>query len=402
VQLSAAPCVREDVGTAPGVDRADAEVEVRDGSPVDDRREHERLELALEAAELGTWYWDEQTGLTVWDARLEAMHGLAPGTFGGTFDDWRESLHPDDRAECIARVQAAMDDPGPYVLLHRSIWPDGSVHWLEGRGRVIADDDGNPLGTIGVVLDVTERERREAALARRIAEDHQLIQSVQRALLPVRPPPVDGVEFAARYEAARGSAIGGDWYAFIPLRGGRLGVAIGDVAGHGMEAVAEMAHIRFSLRSLSYLHDDPSEVLAELSELVRVFSPDKMVTALYGTLDPQSGCFEYALAGHFPPIVCGPDACELAVARADPPLGLGEQYGLHTLTLAGDQTLLAFTDGVLERRSEPITLSLERLLGVCAPAPGAPAALCEHVMREMLDDVPNDDDAAVVAVRLEP
>jgi PAS domain S-box-containing protein len=259
---------------------------------VDDRREHERLELALEAGKLGTWIWDMAADTTEWDERLEAMNGMAPGTFGGSYAAWQASIHPDDRAECVARVQAALTNPGPYVLLHRSQWPDGSLHWLECRGRVLTDDDGAPTGTVGVVLDVTEREERQAELSRRIAEDHRLIQNVQRALLPVRMPRVDGIEFAARYEAAPGSAIGGDWYAFVPLRGGRLGVAIGDVAGHGLAAVAEMAHVRFSLRSLSYLHDDPTEVLAELSELVRVFSPDTMVTALYGTLDPSSGCFE--------------------------------------------------------------------------------------------------------------
>jgi PAS domain S-box-containing protein len=375
---------------------------VKAGNEVDDRLEHEHLQLALEAAQLGTWYWDEETGRTVWDARLEAMHGMAPGTFGGTFDDWQASLHPADRAECVARVAAVMAEPGPYVLLHRCIWPDGSVHWIEGRGQVMTDAAGRALGTMGVVLDVTEREEHQAALTRQIAEDHRLIQSVQRALLPVRMPQVDGIEFAARYEGAPGSAIGGDWYAFVPLRGGRLGVAIGDVAGHGLSAVAEMAHIRFSLRSLSYLHDDPTEVLAQLSELVRVFSPDTMVTALYGTLDPHSGCFEYALAGHFPPMLCGPESCELVEVRADPPLGLGEQYARHTLTLRPDQTLVAFTDGILERRSEPISLSLQRLIATCTPGPRGPDALCEHLMHEMLADLPNDDDAAVVAVRLTP
>src|SRR4051812_10111086 len=330
------------------------------------------------------------------------MHGMAPGTFGGTFDDWVASLHPDDRAECIGRVAAAMAAPGPYVLLHRSIWPDGSIHWLEGRGRVITDDAGQALGTIGVVLDVTEREERQAALARRIAEDHRLIQNVQRALLPVRMPQVDGIEFAARYEAAQGSAIGGDWYAFVPLRGGRLGVAIGDVAGHGLAAVAEMAHVRFSLRSLSYLHDDPTEVLSQLSELVRVFSPDTMVTALYGTLDPHSGWFEFAIAGHLPPLLCGPGACELVDVRPDPPLGLGEKYERHTLTLQPDQTLVAYTDGILERRSESIALSLQRLTSTSVDAPRVPDELCQHLMHEMLVDLPNDDDAAVVAVRLAP
>lgn len=367
---------------------------------VDDRRVHERFELALEAAKLGTWYWDEETGRTVWDARLEAMHGLAPGTFGGTFDDWVASIHPDDRTECVNRVAAAMDEPGSYVLLHRTILPDGSLHWLEGRGRVITDDTGHALGTIGVVLDVTQREERQAALARQIADDHRLIQNVQRALLPVRLPHIDGIELAARYEAAPGSAIGGDWYAFVPLRGGRLGIAIGDVAGHGLPAVADMAHVQFSLRSLSYFHDDPAEVLAQLSELVRVFSPETMVTALYGALDPTTGRFEYALAGHFPPVICGPGSCELIDVRADPPLGLGEQFHVHTLTLSANQTLLAFTDGILERRSEAITESLQRLTGTCERGPRQPEALCDHLMHEMFVDLPNDDDAAVVAARL--
>jgi PAS domain S-box-containing protein len=351
---------------------------------------------------LGTWSWDKESGLTVWDARLEAMHGMAPGTFGGTYDDWLASLHPDDRAECVARLQSALANPGSYVLLHRSAWPDGSIHWLEGRGRVLTDDNGDAIGTVGVVLDVTEREERQAALVRRVAEDHRLIQNVQRALLPVRMPQVDGIEFAARYEAAPGSAIGGDWYAVVPLRDGRLGIAIGDVAGHGLSAVAEMAHVRFSLRSLSYLHEEPSEVLARLSELVRVFSPETMVTALYGTLDPHSGCFEYAIAGHLPPVLAGPNTCELVEVRADPPLGLGETYQHHTLNLTPDVTLVAFTDGILERRSESITLSLQRLVATSASGPRRPDALCEHLMHQMLIELPNDDDAAVVAVRLTP
>lgn len=367
---------------------------------MDDRREQERLELALEAGHLGTWTWDIASGKTAWDTRLEQMHGMAPGGFGGTFEDWMAALHPDDRAECVTRVERALAEPGPYVLLHRAEWPDGSIHWLECRGRVLTDDSGTPTGTVGVVLDVTDREERQAALARRVAEDYRLIQTMQRALLPARLPEVAGTEFAARYEGAPGSAIGGDWYAFVPLKGGRLGIAIGDVAGHGLAAVAEMAHIRFGLRSLAYLHDEPTEVLAQLSELVRVFAPDTMITALYGTLDPRSGCFEYALAGHFPPVLCGPSSCELVDEPADPPLGLGEEYRPRQLVLAPDVTLVAFTDGILERRSESISVSLERLASSCRSGPREPEALCDHLMRDMLSDVPNADDAAVVALRL--
>jgi hypothetical protein len=87
---------------------------------------------------------------------------------------------------------------------------------------------------------------------------------------------------------------------------------------------------------------------------------------------------------------------------ADPPLGLGERYEQHTLTLTPDTTLLAFTDGILERRSESISLSLQRLTVSCADGPLQPDDLCEHVMHHMLLELPNDDDAAVIAVRLAP
>ena len=84
----------------------------------------QRLMLALEAAELGTWTWDMASATTVWDTRLEALHGLPPGGFGGTFEDWVAALHPDDRAECLRRVERALADPGPYLLLHRAILPE--------------------------------------------------------------------------------------------------------------------------------------------------------------------------------------------------------------------------------------------------------------------------------------
>src|SRR4051794_34171686 len=104
----------------------------------------ERLALALEAAGLGAWTWDMASAATTWDARLEALHGMPPGSFGGTFDDWLAALHPDDRAECLRRVEEALERRSAYLLLHRTTWPDGSVHWIECRGRVVVDEAGRP------------------------------------------------------------------------------------------------------------------------------------------------------------------------------------------------------------------------------------------------------------------
>jgi len=218
----------------------------------------QRLALALEAAELGTWTWDMASGSSVWDTRLEALHGLPPGGFGGTFDDWVEALYPDDRPECLRRVERALAKPGPYVLLHRCTWPDGSLHWIECRGRVVVDANGAPTGTIGVAIDVTAREQQAAEVVRELEAEHHLVERLQHAILPTALPSVPRVTLATRYTAAAGPAIvGGDWYASVPLPEGRLGIAIGDVSGHGLAAVADMADARFSLRALALGEERP-------------------------------------------------------------------------------------------------------------------------------------------------
>jgi PAS domain S-box-containing protein len=117
----------------------------------------ERLHLALDAGGFGTWRWDMPTGRTHWDVRLEELFGLEPGTFDGTFEGWVKGLHPDDRDQAMAAVDAAVASKGSYVVQHRTVWPDGTVRWLEGRGAVTLDEDGEVTGTIGCCGDVTER-----------------------------------------------------------------------------------------------------------------------------------------------------------------------------------------------------------------------------------------------------
>ncbi len=129
----------------------------------------EHLALALDAGGLGTWRWNMRTGETIWDERLESLFGLAPGSFDGTFDAYRSLLHPDDRESVLAKVEEAVREKASYAVEHRVVWPDGSVHWMQGKGTVTVDASGDPTGTIGCVADVTEavehRLAREEAVA---------------------------------------------------------------------------------------------------------------------------------------------------------------------------------------------------------------------------------------------
>jgi len=117
----------------------------------------ENLSLALEAGGLGTFRWDMATGVTVWDSRLEALFGLAPGSFEGTFDAWIALLHPDDAERVVGIVEEAVRSKAGYTVEHRVLWPDGSVHWLHGAGQVTLDSKGGVTGTIGCTRDITAR-----------------------------------------------------------------------------------------------------------------------------------------------------------------------------------------------------------------------------------------------------
>ncbi|MEO7372110.1 MAG: PAS domain-containing protein, partial [Ilumatobacteraceae bacterium] len=117
----------------------------------------EHLRLALDAGELGTFRWDMATGETRWDARLEALFGLAQGEFDGTYDTWVSMLHPDDRSDVIRHVDEAVALKQRYTIEHRVVWPDGTVRWLQGAGQVTLDGSGNATGTIGCTRDVTEQ-----------------------------------------------------------------------------------------------------------------------------------------------------------------------------------------------------------------------------------------------------
>jgi PAS domain S-box-containing protein len=117
----------------------------------------DHLALALEAGGLGTWRWDIATGLTEWDPKLEQLFGLQPGEFTGTFEAWRALLHPDDAEAAVQTVNDAVQNKRPYLIEHRVVWPDGTIHWLQGKGAVTLDASGEVTGTIGCTADVTEQ-----------------------------------------------------------------------------------------------------------------------------------------------------------------------------------------------------------------------------------------------------
>jgi PAS domain S-box-containing protein len=120
--------------------------------------------MAHQAAHVGAFEWNVQTGVNTWTPELEAMYGLKPGQFGGTEPAWEQLVHPEDRAKAVGVVERAFETFQPEEGEWRVVWPDGSVHWLVGRFQVFKDYAGKPLRLAGVNLDITDRKRAEEEL----------------------------------------------------------------------------------------------------------------------------------------------------------------------------------------------------------------------------------------------
>ncbi|HEV7886078.1 MAG TPA: PAS domain S-box protein, partial [Acidimicrobiales bacterium] len=166
------PVLGED-GSVVGMVGVSSDVGERRWNDAQRRPDGEGLELALAAARVGTWRSDLDTGAVAWDNAMHALFGVAAGGFGGTVKAWFDLAHPDDRPALKGTLERAAES-GEFALEHRVLWPDGSVRWIEGRGRITLDEEGRPTGSVGVAVDVTDRKVAEQALR----AEHQIVETL--------------------------------------------------------------------------------------------------------------------------------------------------------------------------------------------------------------------------------
>jgi serine phosphatase RsbU (regulator of sigma subunit)/anti-sigma regulatory factor (Ser/Thr protein kinase) len=241
-----------------------------------------------------------------------------------------------------------------------------------------------------------ERARLYEALDR----EHRGAVALQRSLLPEGVPDIVGVDIAVRYLPAR-DEVGGDWYDVIDLSGGLVGLAIGDVAGHGVRAAALMGQLRTALRAYALDGYAPGETLKHLDRLLHTIRGEGMATAAYALLDPGTGVLRLAGAGHPPPIVV-PSSGQARVLEFTPAPPLGTlPFGTYLetqATLAPGDALMLYTDGLVERRGEPLSQGIERLR-LHASVVGSADSLAQRVLERLVPRSGADDDVAIVVVR---
>jgi PAS domain S-box-containing protein len=348
------------------------------------------------------------------DGNLREVNALAVDSCGYTREEvldrpfwstrwWDGSRVVQGRIREAARLAAH----GEVFRATLAYWTaDGSERLLDFAMHPIRDGSGTVRFLYPTGIDVTERARAEAALRAREAEEHQIALGLQHALLPRKLVAPAGVSVAARYEAGSTTLeVGGDWYDVLVLPNGSVALTVGDVVGHGLAAAAAMGQLRTALTAFAPYADRPGLVLTRLDAFIAGTGVTDFATVCYGVLDPTTGVFEYASAGHPPILLLSPDGSPRWLSDASSPPLFGDERQLRPqakVVLEPGSLLVFFTDGLIERRGEQLTDGLDRLMAVGADLADLPATeVCDQLVA-MLGGESAEDDIAVLAVSFAP
>jgi serine phosphatase RsbU (regulator of sigma subunit)/ketosteroid isomerase-like protein len=215
------------------------------------------------------------------------------------------------------------------------------IHRISG-GKIVEEWSTNSVGSF--VEDLVQEMRQREHIEREL----QVARTIQQASLPREVPQLEGWRITPIYLPAR--EVGGDFYDFLELDDGRLGIVVGDATGHGVPAALVMASARSMLRAVAQASVSPGDALRRVNDpLATEIPPNMFVTCFYCILDPKSGSLSYANAGHDLPYVWHGGACEELRARGMP-LGLlpGMHYEQKEIVLQKGESALLYTDGLVE------------------------------------------------------
>jgi len=381
-----------------------------------DASEEQRLAALLDQAQwLGqTGGWEENlcSGQVRWSEATFALFGLPAGQPVRLAD-----LDRRVPAEDVPAVQAFRDrlmrQPDAVTAAFRIIRADdASVRQLRVYGQPVTGPSGDLIAVRGAYQDVSDRYHAQAAFTvarqqlaateQRAREEHELAVRLQQAITPEISQPVEaaGIEVAARYRpAGQEQLVGGDWYDAALLPGKNVLLVVGDVAGHGIDAVTGMVALRNYLRGLAITGAGPAALLTWLNGAAFHLT-STMASVICGIYDPVSRDLRWARAGHLPPLVIRdgtartPDLPGGGLIGASP----DATYQEATLQLQLGDTVVLFTDGLIERRGETLDDTLTHLIQLAS----RPAADTSQLVADLLADTLSDtgDDTCLLAVAI--
>lgn len=268
------------------------------------------------------------------------------------------------------------------------------------------------IGAAALTARLIDRRRGAEQLASRLdelatenrrlySEQRGIAQTLQHALLPEELPQLPGLQASARYEAGvEGVEVGGDWYDLIALDDRHVLLVVGDVSGRGLHAATAMAALRYAIHAYCAQGDSAPTFLSKLSKLINVERDGQLATVLCVWVDVQAHEVSVTSAGHLPPLMISGEGSRFVQSEVGLPVGVNPDasYVSTTVSVPSGATLLAYTDGLVERRGENLDAGLERLRAHAGVDHATLDQLLARVLSELRDDASRDD-TAIAGVR---
>ncbi|MGH2747996.1 MAG: SpoIIE family protein phosphatase [Actinomycetota bacterium] len=314
-----------------------------------------RLLAVLDAVDEAIVFRDRLGVVRIVNQRAGALFEIDPSEHLG-----------DPAVELLRTIARKTEDPEGFMETFQDLRDDPDLElrvWIEQilperrKLRLFSapafDETGVSIGRIDVFTDITESVRRADEIERLYESARKTAESYQRSLLPDTVPSLPRVNMVAHYIPAAGRrAVCGDFYDFITLPHGRIGIVIGDVVGAGPAALSEAALARYTLRSFATEMPNPGRLLEWMNGyLGSQLSPDRFVRLVFGLLDPERAVLEYANAGHVAPVLYRAKTQSVErLSDGDLPLGVIKNVGyeLNKVELEPGDMLILYTDGVTE------------------------------------------------------
>ncbi|HEX2241453.1 MAG TPA: SpoIIE family protein phosphatase [Actinomycetota bacterium] len=371
-----------------------------------------RLMAVLDAVDEAVLFRDREGTIRIVNRRAAELFEVDPGVHQGhpivtlLRDIARKTEDPEGFMEAF---QQLLDDPeADFRVEIEQIIPERRR--LRLYSGPTFDEEGVLVGRIDVFTDISESVQREEQVKRLYEQARRTAERYQRSLLPERIPDLPRVSLIAHYVAAAGPrAVCGDFYDFISLPNGRVGLVIGDVCGIGPTAANDAALTRYTLRALAAESLDPADLLVELNEQISAQLPsERFVRLFFGVLDPERAKLDYANAGHVPPVVYrSHDKSVSWLEEGGIALGIEDDavYKIGQLDLAAGDMLVLYTDGVTEapRHGRPLGQGRFRDL-VESYGMGTPGELIQALGRSVDAWVSDElrDDLALLVCQIVP
>ncbi|GGZ84692.1 transcription antitermination regulator [Streptomyces echinoruber] len=379
-----------------------------------DRRE-QRLADLQRLGNVGWATWNLATREITWSSQVYTLFDRDPAQGPAALEELAGLALPEDAPQLSAAVHRLLTEGRPFDVPFRiRARTAGGVRHLRAVAEVVPDDRGTPLEVHGIVQDLTAQRSAELALVeseRAILAQHGVLQAertlagrLQHALLPLPRHPVDlaGLRVEVAYLPAQsGIHVGGDWFSAIPLPDGDALFVVGDVTGHGLDAVATMAQLRFTAKGMIITGSSLTDALSRLNTLLlHTRDSHANATMVLARYHPDERRLRWAQAGHLPPLL-------LRDGRArylDRPRGVllgatpSPVFEEAQVRLRAGDRLLLYTDGLVERPGEGLDAGLDRLAGAAA-GPGDGQHSLSPLLAAMLEGEWRDD-VCVVDIRV--